>query len=218
MKNIEMMSILFTLRTLSLLVVFSLLTACGGGGGGAAPATQAGPIALPRTGQTSCFDTSVPPQAVACNTAGIPPGQDGAYQTGVAEPNPRFVAGTGATADCVTDNLTGLMWAGNANLPAGVRTWQQALAFANDLDLCGFTDWRLPNRKELRSLTNYGFVNNAAALNILGFNSVQAADYWSSTSYAGGAFPYAWMVRVNGGVGFDNKSSSFYVWPVRAGR
>lgn len=32
---------------------------------------------------------------------------------GVAWPSPRFVAGTGATADCITDKLTGLMWPKN---------------------------------------------------------------------------------------------------------
>ena len=209
------------LSALSALFVLATLSACGGGG--AAPASQAGVIALPKTGQTTCYDTSVPSVAVACSTAGISPGQDGATQTGVAEPSPRFtVDGTGA---CITDNLTGLMWTRNANLPAGtgaattgLRTWQQALAYANDLTLCGFSDWRLSNRKELRGLINYSLANNANTLNTLGFGNVQADVYWSSSSYAGSA-ANVWIVDLDvGGVFADVKSNSYYVWPVRAGQ
>ena len=216
------------LSGLSALFVLTALAACGGGGGGGGgaaptpvaptPAPQAGVIALPKTGQTTCYDTSVPPVAVACTTAGIPPGQDGASQTGVAEPSPRFtVDGTGA---CVTDNLTGLMWTRNANLPAATQTWQQALDYANSLNLCGFSDWHLPNRKELRSLVNYSLANNATTLNTLGFNNVQARRYWSSSSDAGSP-ARAWFVFMDDGSVSAlniNKTDFFYVWPVRAGQ
>jgi len=210
------------LCALSALFVLATLSACGGGGG-AAPASQAGLIALPKTGQTTCYDTSVPPVAVACSTAGIPPGQDGASQTGVAEPSPRFtVDGTGA---CITDNLTGLMWTRNANLPAGtgaattgLRTWQQSLDYANDVNICGFSDWRLANRKELRSLVNYGLANNVVTLNTQGFSNVQVHHYWSSSSYAGSA-ANAWSVYMDDGdVDAGSKSIGYYVWPVRAGQ
>lgn len=203
------------------LFALTVLAACGGGGGGGGSGggttPQAGLIALPKTGQFTCYDTSVPPVAVACTTAGIPPGQDGATQIGAAESGPRFTGGIGATADCVTDNLTGLMWARNANLPAATLTWQQALDFANSLSLCGFTDWRLPNAKELRSLVNYGATNNTVVLNIQGFYNVQE-HYWSSTSYAGRP-DYAWYVYMNvGSVNAGVKASGSFVWPVRAGQ
>jgi hypothetical protein len=220
----RVMRLIFTnLRTGPLLVAMLWLSACGGGGVGgnsdAAPPLVG--VRLPQTGQTNCYDNTAPPQPVTCSTAGIPPGQGGATNTGVAWPNPRFVVGTGAAADCVTDNLTGLMWARNANLPAGTRTWQQALAFANDLDLCGLADWRLPNRKELRSLVNYGEGDPATWLNAQaqGFTNVQAGDYWSSSSVAGSAGS-AWFIRmdVGGFVLAGNKSTSNFVWPVRAGQ
>jgi hypothetical protein len=49
----------------------------------------------------------------------------------------------------ITDTLTGLMWA-----PAPDRevTWDQANAYAQNLKLGGYTDWRLPTRSELQSL------------------------------------------------------------------
>lgn len=173
-----------------------------------------GAIALPKTGQTTCFsaNTGTP---IGCTGTG----QDGELQTGVAPPSPRFVADS--TGNCVTDNLTGLMWTQDANRPAGTRTWQLALDFANGLDLCGFADWRLPNRKELRSLINYSVANSATVLIAQGFANVQDADpvrYWTSSSVAGTAAS-AWSVHLNyGNVYPFVKSSSFYVWPVRAGQ
>ena len=54
--------------------------------------------------------------------------------------------------DCVTDNLTGLIWAKNSdNTP---RTWQEALEYADEVDLCGFSDWRVPYISELDSLSS----------------------------------------------------------------
>jgi hypothetical protein len=68
-------------------------------------------ISLPKTGQTTSYA----------------PGDDGDLEKGVTWPDPRFIA----SSDCVTDNLTGLMWAKNANLPSGTKTWQQALDYVN---------------------------------------------------------------------------------------
>ncbi|MBI5195097.1 MAG: hypothetical protein HZA10_02105, partial [Nitrospirae bacterium] len=66
----------------------------------------AGTTNLPQTGQTKCYALW---SEISC--AGT--GQDGEILSGVAWPNPRF----SVNGDCVTDNLTGLMWAKNANLP-----------------------------------------------------------------------------------------------------
>ena len=100
-------------------------------------------------------------------------GQDGDIQAGVAWPNPRFTV----SGDCVTDNLTGLMWAKNANLPNGYRTWQGALDFVASIiavsGLCGYHDWRLPNVNELESLVHAGQSNSATWLNTQGFTNVQ---------------------------------------------
>ena len=99
---------------------------------------QSSPV--PKTGQTTSYAT----------------GDDGDYEKGVASPSPRFIDKGDGT---VIDNLTGLMWAKNANL-FGQRTWNNALSDANNLSLgtvCGipYTDWRLPNRFELESLLDH---------------------------------------------------------------
>ena len=195
-----------------------LLSACGGGGGGgAAPAPAPAPltsVVLPETGQTTCYDAAF--TAITCTGTS---GQDGELRAGVAWPAPRFVVGTGAgtTDQCVTDSLTGLMW---VRAPSATPdTWANALTSANGLSLCGFSDWRLPNRKELRSLIDYGSANNAATLNTQGFNTVQAVSYWSSSSFAYST-GNAWVVNLLGGnVNVSGKLGlSNYVWPVRAGQ
>jgi len=171
---------------------------------------QAAPADLPETGQATCYDAAG--SAIACTGTG----QDADLKAGVAWPSPRFVVGTGAGVDCVTDNLTGLMWVKAPSTTPAI--WTAALTSANDLTHCGFSDWRLPNRKELRSLVNFNSANNATTLNALGFNNVQAGYYWTSSSYAGST-SYAWIVGIFGGyVASGDKSVSLYVWPVRAGQ
>src|SRR3989304_7183632 len=118
---------------------------------------QSGVVELGKTGETSCYNNVE--NVVDC--AGT--GQDGETQSGVPWPSPRFTVGTGTEADCVIDKLTGLMWTKNANLPGSTTPWQQALDSSNTLNLCGNTDWRLPNRKELHSLTDFSTYNRHCA-------------------------------------------------------
>jgi len=171
---------------------------------------QAAPANLPETGQITCTDSTG--AVIACTGTG----QDGDLKAGVAWPSPRFTVGTGATAACVIDQLTGLMWVGAPSVVAD--TWANALTTANGLTLCGFSDWRLPNVNELESLVNSEVANSATFLNTQGFSGVQADYYWSSSSYVGNAGD-AWIVNVGAGVvGAVGKSGSFYVWPTRAGQ
>jgi len=172
----------------------------------------AGTIQLPQTGQTKCYNSTG--AEIAC--AGT--GQDGEIRVGVAWPNPRFTIGTGTESDCVTDNLTGLMWPRNGNLPNGTRVWNAAIDFANDLTLCGYSDWRLPNVNELESLVNADVPGTATWLTTQGFINMQSSFYWSSTNYAGGTND-VWIVDIgNGLVGATIRIATFvYAWPVRSG-
>ena len=82
----------------------------------------------------------------------------------------------------MTDSLTGLMWPKNGRL-VGPKKWQDALAYTGNLDLCGHTDWRLPNVNEQASLLNREEPNTAAWLNTQGFRNVMS-KYWTSSTYA----------------------------------
>lgn len=172
-------------------------------------AAQAAPADVPETGQTLCFDAAG--AGIACTGTG----QDGDLKAGVTWPNPRFVAGSGATVGCVTDKLTSLMWV-QAPSTTGV-IWTTALTDANGLTLCGFSDWRLPNVNELESLVNSEAASQATFLNNQGFTGVQAGLYWTSTSLVGSSFN-AWYVGMDdGSANAIAKSNPFFVWPVRAG-
>lgn len=164
---------------------------------------------------------------------------------GVAWPSPRFVAGSGATADCITDKLTGLMWPKNgiigfeatngdgpiaqpdyANTTATLNsiTWTQALTAVANMNtattkLCGYSDWRLPNKIELNSMVNYGAANPATWLNLpaQGFSNVRTNVYWSSSTTAYDT-NNTWVVNFgNGYVNAYDKNDDNHVWPVRGG-
>ncbi|MFZ3065764.1 MAG: DUF1566 domain-containing protein [Nitrospirota bacterium] len=174
----------------------------------AAGVAYAAPADLPKTGQTTCYDAAG--TVIACTSTG----QDGELKRGIAWPSPRFtVDGTGL---CVTDNLTGLMWVRTPDIT--LRTWANALTYANGLSLCGYDDWRLPNVNELESLLNAERANTATWLNTQGFSNVQAHFYWSSSTYADDP-AVGWVVYMwHGGVDGVHKTATGYVWPVRAGQ
>jgi hypothetical protein len=168
----------------------------------------AGVINLPRTGQTKCYNESG--TEIAC--AGT--GQDGEIRAGAAWPNPRFTVGSGAMIECITDNLTGLMWATDANLFGG-KKWSDAIDSANELELCGYSDWRLPNINELESLYNADERDNEVWLSNEGFIGVESSSFWSSTTVAGTAGSAKYVGFWYGHAFRENKESLLGVWPVR---
>ena len=183
----------------------------------AATAVFAGTVNLPQTGQTACYDSSG--NVITCTGTG----QDGEIGAGGAWPTSRFTVGTGAEADCVTDNLTGLMWAKNGNLPGSERTWTEALDYVMSINsnsgagLCGHYDWRLPNINEMESLVNAQEANSATWLNGQGFVDVKPYIYWSSTSY-NRYTNEAWLVNMYyGNTDMIDKAIPAYVWMVRSG-
>ncbi|OGW44345.1 MAG: hypothetical protein A2132_03755 [Nitrospirae bacterium RBG_16_43_11] len=175
------------------------------------------PIILPKTGQTTCYNKS----GTVITCAGT--GQDGDLQRGVVWPNPRFTDNGDGT---VTDNLTGLVWTKDGNAPGpaacspgSTKTWQAALDYVaclNANSYLGYTDWRLPNVNELRSLVHAGQSDSATWLNTQGFNNIKDS-YWPSTSCADDP-TRAWIVYMwNGSVGNPAKFlGNYYVWPVRS--
>lgn len=188
----------------------------------AAPAVHAAPVArLPRTGQTTCWDTSG--TVVTCTGTG----QDGDKLQGVTLPDPRFTDSGNGT---IRDNLTGLVWLKNANC-FGYKPWTTAVGKAKTLasGACGLTDgskagdWRLPNRRELLSLLNRQQGNSITYLGSFGFSAIQQpiADddlYWTSTTSAEDT-TLAWVVNFsNSSVGYGSKTYIGYIWPVRDGQ
>jgi hypothetical protein len=82
----------------------------------------------------------------------------------------------------VTDNASGLMWTKDDSLSG--LTWEEALAWAeqkNTENYLGYSDWRLPNIKELQSIVDYS--GTYPAIDQTYFNITGAEPYfWSSSS------------------------------------
>ncbi len=159
-------------------------------------------------------------------------GDDGDLQRGVSWPSPRFTDNGDGT---VTDNLTGLTWLKDANC-FGSKLWQDALGTVADFNsnpdnydcpdyTATYTEWRLSNRKELRSLIDYS--NPYPALSSGHPFANVVFYYWSSTIHAyttqiyqeTRATDYPWYVRMDGYVnGEDGGQMPLPVWPVRTGQ
>lgn len=114
----------------------------------------------------------------------------------------------------ITDNLTQLVW---QKVPSiGVYNWEQAIAYAEGLNLASFTDWRLPNIKELQSLNDESVSN--PSVNSTFFGSLGVHNYWSSTTLkpntANPASAWYWNTQL-GITTYDLKTNSNYVICVR---
>lgn len=94
----------------------------------------------------------------------------------------------------ITDKATGLIWQ-KADSAAGMD-WMEALEWAEDLELAGHSDWRLPSAKELQSIVDYSRAPDTTgtpAINPLFdctpiLNETGTRDfpaYWTSTTHAG---------------------------------
>jgi len=126
----------------------------------------------------------------------------------------------------ITDNATALMWM-QADSGEGMD-WETALDYAqemNEANYLGYSDWRLPNVKELQSIVDYNYAPDAQdeaydgpALDPM-FSVSEITNeageldypyYWSSTSArfkSGGDYYYAWYVAAGRAVDPEGNDS-----------
>jgi hypothetical protein len=166
-----------------------------------------GAVRLPRTGYRACWNGRG--ESIPCDGAG----QDGGIRAGAAWPDPRFEA----SDETVLDRLTGLAWMRRADLTKGPVAWDEALAAVRSLNegrFDGAEGWRLPNIRELASLTDMGR-HSPALPSGHPFRGVSDA-YWSSTTSIYDP-SYAWtLYLMDGPVGVGHKPRpEFHVWAVR---
>lgn len=101
----------------------------------------------------------------------------------------------------ISDLATGLMW---QKTDDGIsRNWEEALENAEDLKLSDYSDWRLPNAKELQSIVDYSrspqTTNSPAIDPVFQTTEIEYPDgssghypfFWTSTTHLDGANPYA---------------------------
>jgi hypothetical protein len=160
-----------------------------------------------QTGQITCHDA----MGGMIDCAGS--GQDADFRSGVPWPAPRFEV----LGDAVLDRLTRLVWARNANMAEFPLAWQEALdyiATMNRDNVFGSPDWRLPNRRELRSLMSHQ-TRKPALPQGHPFVNLFIGWYWTSTTAAINP-AYAWYIHMEGARMFYGHKDQFsLVWPVR---
>ncbi len=111
----------------------------------------------------------------------------------------------------ITDNLTGLIW--QKIVYSDSITWEQALTYADTLTLNGNTDWRLPNIKELESISDESLIN--PSINRTFFTSMVTNKYWSSTTLPNQTAK-AWYLDTQFGITtYDAKTVRHYLICVR---
>lgn len=138
-----------------------------------------------------------------------PPAQAVATRT----PGPRFVVEDNAARDL----CTGLFWLRNADVVGRPLSWQEALEAVqrcNATARLGPGHWRMPNIRELESLTDL-CAHSPALTPGHPFKNVREV-YWSSTTSVYEP-RYAWALYARDGmvgVGFK-PDAIFHLWPVR---
>lgn len=78
------------------------------------------------------------------------------------------------------DNDTRLMWQDNTDAKTIERNWQGAIDYCQNLNFAGYSDWRLPNIDELKTIAD---TNNNPSIKSE-FKNAFSFIYWSSTPNA----------------------------------
>lgn len=160
-----------------------------------------------RTGQITCHDTMG--REIPCHGSG----QDAEFRRGLDWTTPRFRT----LGDTIMDRLSGLIWTHDANLAEFPLSWAEALSYIDGMNqnrTFGSSDWRMPNRRELRSLISHQ-TRKPALPEGHPFVDVFQGWYWTSTTAS--IYPgYAWYIHMEGGrMFYGNKKQLCMLWPVR---
>ncbi|SHO52540.1 Lcl domain-containing protein [Desulfopila aestuarii] len=98
----------------------------------------------------------------------------------------------------ITDRATGLMWMQRDS--ARAMNWEEALQYAASQEFAGYSDWRLPNAKELQSIVDYTRSPDITLSPAIApiFESTEVINeagnkdfgfYWTSTTHVEGPQP-----------------------------
>lgn len=110
------------------------------------------------------------------------------------------------------DQGTSLEWQKTPD--ATLHTWENALAYCENLSLDSKTDWRVPDIRELKSIVDYSRYYPAIDPAV----PCQSSTYWSSTTAMTSSLASAWAVFFgNGDDIWVDKTKSYPVRCVRVG-
>ncbi len=99
----------------------------------------------------------------------------------------------------ISDNNNLLMW---QKVCVGDFTIEQAQEYVRQLNLGGFTDWRLPSGQELLSINHFDHINPAIDTT---FFTKTIAEYWWTNERRADDTSKVWAVNAGGGIGAHPK-------------
>ena len=133
---------------------------------------------IKKTGQTRSYDKN----GIEVTDGSLK--DDGFYQSGV-----KYNYTRDDSKEIVKDLTTGLIWQDNIDTKDVKKTFTNASIYCDELILNNFTDWRLPNTKELQSLIYNNYYENIlkykAPIRLRGkpFSSYILPYYWSNNGW-----------------------------------
>lgn len=120
------------------------------------------------------------------------------------------------------------MWTRNGNIAGKEMNWFDALAWVDNLNYAGFSDWRLPTvdefwdfieRGDRKNTNSWSNDNPALWFNRNGFNNVLFGRYWTSNScLSSSGNDCAKIMSTTGSKSkeeLDEKICLYPIWPVR---
>ncbi|HPB80892.1 MAG TPA: DUF1566 domain-containing protein [Spirochaetota bacterium] len=132
------------------------------------------------------------------------------------------------TYGIVRDNTTGLVWIRCTLLKSGINpdpfcnntsstdifTWNEAVNSCSNLNKSqyrGYSNWRLPNVRELQSSADYAH-GKIPSINEKAFPNTKSKEYWTSTSHANSPGDFKWFMNFyNGTVSWNWSSTKYFV-------
>lgn len=133
------------------------------------------------TGQNKCYNNTV---EIPCPNEGMVfHGQDAGYASSGKCTKQSLKLETASNQKTITDNNTGLVW--QQALSKKSFTWNDALAYCEELEYAGFSDWRLPEPQEILTIVDYG--RSGIRLNKLYFTDIPEKSsgnaFWTSKTF-----------------------------------
>lgn len=131
--------------------------------------SEANMFRIPKTGQTDCYDKD----GIKIDCAGT--GQDADTARGADRSYTR-------NDNVVTDQVTGLSWTDDKSAKTDEMTLEEAIAFCKNIKQGGYTDWRVPSNKEIRTIIDYGKLEPAIDELFKNVNGTYGY-YWTDSQY-----------------------------------
>ena len=127
----------------------------------------------------------------------------------MVENGKRFVRDNGK--EIVIDKKTSLMWQDDIDCKTEIMSWNNAIKYAENLSLYGYSDWRLPTIEELKTIIDTDLHPTIREE----FHNVAPNTYWSSSEHTSFIYYSCHIHFYSGLTSYSHKSNEYYVRCIR---